>query len=171
MTRKTVLLSGRGLVVLIIGIAYALAGCQKNSGPADTAEAAGLSAEYAAPAAEATVAGTSLRVTVSLDSALAKKAVPTDTVFVFARAAQGLRTPLAIVRLQVKDLPATVVLDDAHGMRPEKSLTSVPELVVVARVSRTGRASPRRGDLEGISGPVKLGQAVNINIEDVVTDP
>ncbi len=43
--------------------------------------------------------------TVTLDAALRARAAPEDTVFVYARAAQGPRMPLAIVKVQVKDLP------------------------------------------------------------------
>src|SRR5436190_7409500 len=40
---------------------------------------------------------------------------PEDTVFVYARAAQGPRMPLAIVKVQVKDLPYNFTI--ASGMR------------------------------------------------------
>jgi len=56
----------------------------------------------------------SLKVTVSLSPAVAKKAAPEDVVFIFARAASGPRLPLAIGRTQDKDLRSTVVLDDSQ---------------------------------------------------------
>jgi len=170
MTVATMLSPARRLAVLIAAAAIILAGCQKNSEPATAAD---LSGEYAAPAVEApaATAGASIKVAVSLSPALAKKAAPTDTVFVFARPAQGPRMPLAIVRLQVKDLPTTVVLDDSHGMSPQMSLSSVPEVVVVARVSKSGMAAAAPGDLEGVSAPVKVGQAISISIAKVVAGP
>ena len=86
-----------------------------------------------------------------------------------SRAAQGPRMPLAIVRKQVKDLPATVVRDDTQGMSPQMTLSSVPEVVVVARVSKSGTATAQAGDLEGTSAPVKAGtKAVTISIANVV---
>ncbi len=122
----------------------------------------------AAPAADTAVA--SIKVTVSLSPELAKKAAPNDVVFIFARAAQGPRMPLAIVRKQVKDLPATVVLDDTQGMSPQMTLSSVPEVIVVARVSKSGTATAQAGDLEGTSAPLKAGtKAVAISIANVVT--
>ena len=173
MIRKMVFSPVRSLFTLIIGVAFSLAGCQKNSGPEATADAAALSAEYASPAVEApaVAAGASLKVSVSLSPAVAGKAAPQDTVFVFARPAQGPRMPLAIVRLQVKDLPTTVVLDDTHGMSPQMSLASVPEVVVVARVSKSGMAAAAPGDFEGVSAPVKAGQSVTISIAKVVSGP
>lgn len=118
----------------------------------------------------AVAAATSLKVAVTLSPAVAKKAAPDDLVFIFARATQGPRMPLAIVRKQVKDLPTTVVLDDTQSMSPLMKLSSAPEIVVVARVSKTGKADARDGDLEGMSAPVMSGtKAISISIDKVLT--
>ncbi len=114
--------------------------------------------------------GTSLKVNVSLSPTVASKAAPNDVVFIFARATQGSRVPLAIVRKQVKDLPTTVVLDDSQGMSPQMKLSSAPEVVVVARVSKSGMAGPQDGDLEGVSTSVKSGaKSVSISIAKILT--
>lgn len=148
-----------GTIVAIAAIA--LTACQRNSEPAASASGdSASSAEYpmTAPATDQSApAGASIKVTVSLSPAMAKKAAADDTVFIFARAANGPRMPLAVVRKQVKDLPATVVLDDSTAMNPELKLSSVPEVIVVARVSKSGDAIAKAGDLEGASGPVKTG--------------
>jgi cytochrome c-type biogenesis protein CcmH len=94
---------------------------------------------------------------VDLSPGLKGKVAPTDTVFIFARAAEGPRMPLAIVRKQVKDLPAEFTLDDSMAMTPDMKLSSFSAIVVGARVSRTGNATPQSGDLEGLSKPVKVG--------------
>ena len=123
----------------------------------------------AAPVADKAAA--SMMVTVSLSPEMAKKAAPEDVVFIFARATQGPRMPLAIVRKQVKDLPATVVLDDTQAMSPGMNLSSAPEVVVVARVSKSGDAKAQNGDLEGTSAPLKAGtKAVAVNIGKVLAD-
>jgi cytochrome c-type biogenesis protein CcmH len=75
-----------------------------QSGVAEARSRAGLpppaaSAPAAAAPTAATVAGQ-----VQIAAALKAKAAPEDTVFVFARAVDGPRVPLAIVRKQVKDL-------------------------------------------------------------------
>ena len=95
--------------------------------------------------------------TVALGASLKGKAAPTDTVFVFARAAEGPRMPLAILRKQVKDLPFEFALDDSMAMAPNMKLSSFPEVVVGARISKTGDATPKSGDLAGLSKPVKVG--------------
>lgn len=111
-------------------------------------------ATVATPAA---VAGGTVAGTVALAPALAKSAQPNDTVFIFARAAQGPRIPLALVRKQVRDLPVTFTLDDSQAMSPDMKLSNFGEVVVGARISKTGSAMPQSGDLETISPAVKLG--------------
>ena len=114
----------------------------------------------AAPAPQAAPAASgigSIDGKVSLSRELAAKASPTDTVFVFARAIEGPRMPLAIMRLQVKDLPANFHLDDTMSMSPAMKLSSFPQVVIGARVSKSGSATPQPGDLQGISKPTPVG--------------
>jgi len=111
----------------------------------------------------ASVAVASVQGTVSLSGQLAGKIAPTDTVFIFARAAQGPRMPLAILRRQVKDLPAAFTLDDSQAMSPEMQLSKFSEVVVGARISKSGSATPQSGDLQGTSQTVKVG-AKNVAI-------
>ena len=106
--------------------------------------------------------------TVQLAGPLAAKAAPGDTVFVFARAAQGPRMPLAILKMRVSDLPLTFTLDDSTAMSPEMTLSKFPSVVVGARVSRSGDAMPRSGDLVGQIGPVDTGSTkLTITIDSV----
>ena len=102
---------------------------------------------------KATTAG-SVQGIVRLAPSVAAKAAPTDTVFVFARAASGSRAPLAIVKAQVKDLPLSFTLDDSSAMAPAMNLSSQAEVQIVARVSKSGNATPQAGDLEGASATV-----------------
>jgi cytochrome c-type biogenesis protein CcmH len=107
--------------------------------------------------------------TVTLSTALAGKASPTDIVFVFARAAQGPKMPLAIQKVQVKDLPFSFKLDDSQAMAPTMKLSNFDQVVVGARVSKSGTAMPQAGDMEGLSQPVKVGSAkLKVVIDTVV---
>lgn len=112
----------------------------------------------------------SIKVVVKLSPTLARKTAANDDVFIFARAAQGPRMPLAMVRKQVKDLPVTVTLDDTLAMMPEMKLSDFPEVVVGARISKSGDAIAQPGDLEGYGAPVKTGsQVVEVTIAGVYT--
>jgi cytochrome c-type biogenesis protein CcmH len=92
--------------------------------------------------------------TVSLSPKLQGKAAPEDTVFVFARAAEGPPMPLAVARTRVRDLPYSFRLDDSMAMTPAMKLSAFPRVVVGARVSKSGNATPQPGDLQGASAPV-----------------
>ena len=92
----------------------------------------------ALPAAKAAAAAAKVAGTVRLAAELASKAAPTDTVFVFARATGGPGPPLAVMRRQVKDLPLEFSLDDTMAMAPDRKLSGATEVVVGARISRSG---------------------------------
>lgn len=117
------------------------------------------SAEAAAAPNDATVSGQ-----VRLAASLISNAGPQDTVFIFARAVTGSKIPLAMLRVQVKDLPVNFKLDDSMAMSPQMKLSTVSEVVIVARVSKNGTAMAQPGDLEGTSAPVKIG-AKNVAVE------
>lgn len=109
-------------------------------------------------------AGASVSGQVRLAATLKDKPAPQDTLFVYARAVEGPKMPLAMLRVQVKDLPVNFTLDDSMAMSPQMKLSNFPEVVIVARVSKSGAAVPQPGDLEGVSAPVKLG-AKNVAVE------
>ncbi len=106
---------------------------------------------------------------VKLGPGLSNQVSNEDTVFIFARAAEGPRMPLAIVRQRVKDLPYTFSLDDSQAMAPNMKLSGASAVIVGARISKSGDATPRTGDLQGFSGTVKLGATgVAVVIDSVV---
>jgi cytochrome c-type biogenesis protein CcmH len=95
-----------------------------------------------------------LKGTVSLSAKLKAKASPEDTVFIFARAAEGPPTPLAVLRKQVRDLPASFALDDSMAMSPALKLSGFEKVTITARVSKSGNVTAQPGDLQGASKPV-----------------
>jgi cytochrome c-type biogenesis protein CcmH len=107
--------------------------------------------------------------TVTLSEKLKDKAAPEDTVFVFARAAEGPPMPLAVTRVRVRDLPYRFRLDDSMAMTPAMKLSSFPKVVVAARISKSGAASAQPGDLQGTSPPVaNTAAAVSVVIDSFV---
>jgi len=121
------------------------------------------------PASPPPAAAASVRGTISLSPALAGRIKPTDTVFIFTRAAEGPRQPIAAIRRQVSELPVQFTLDDSQSMSAEMKLSSFREVVVGARISKSGSATPQSGDLQGISQKVKVGAAdVVVVIDSVV---
>lgn len=96
----------------------------------------------------------SISVYVSLAPSI--KAEADQTVFVYARAWQGAKMPLAIVRLQVSDLPKRVVLDESMAMAAGMGLKSADQLQLIARLSLSGGVAPSAGDWQASFGPVDL---------------
>lgn len=122
-----------------------------------------------APEKAATNSAAAITGKVSLSPALAGKVAPTDIVFILARAAQGPKMPLAVLRKQVKDLPLKFTLDDSMAMQPQLKLSGFDQVVVVARVSKSGTPMSQSGDLQGLTGAVKPGiKGLNIVIDSVV---
>ncbi len=116
----------------------------------------------AAPAAE-------LRGEVELAPELAGRVAPTDTLFVFARAVEGPRMPLAVQRLPAGAATRwAFVLDDRSAMAPQWRLSGQSRVVVGVRISKSGQATPQPGDLVGESAPVAVGErALRVRIDRV----
>jgi len=89
---------------------------------------------------------------------------------VFARAVDGPRMPVAIVRKRVKDLPLNFTLDDSMAMAPTAKISDHAKVVVIARVSKSGDAMPKPGDMSGQSAAVAPGATgVAVSISELVT--
>ena len=122
---------------------------------AQTREKMGLpAAPPSSPAMAARITGR-----VSVIKELAEKVAPTDTVFVFATPVSGSRMPLAIVRTTADKLPFDFVLDDSTSMNPAAKLSSMTEVTVKVRISKSGQAMAQPGDLGVSLTPVKLGSS------------
>ena len=107
--------------------------------------------------------------TVTLSPTLASKVRPDDSVFVFARPADGSRMPVAVVRARVSELPLQFTLDDSRAMAPTAKISALNEVIVNARVSRSGTAIPASGDLEGATEKVKVGtQGMSLVIDRAI---
>ena len=97
---------------------------------------------------------TTIKVSVSIASDM--QVEPDHTVFVYARHWQGPKIPLAITKVKAGDLPLNIELDDSMSMMPGMNLGSAEQLELIARISKTGNASPQAEDRQASLGPIKL---------------
>lgn len=155
----------RRVLALLPADSGAAAGIQGSIRDAENRLAiAGQKAQAQPAAAGGKVAGV-----VSIDPQLAATVKPGDTLFVFARAVDGPKMPLAMLRAKAGELPLRFTLDDSMAMAPQFKLSAAARVVVGARISRSGDALARAGDVEGLSGPVAPGAGeVKIVIDSVV---
>ena len=121
------------------------------------------------PKAPASAAGSGVEGRVEIDTKLAAKVAPGDTLFIFARDPEGSRMPLAVLRGTASELPKTFALTDAMAMTPNNTISRAKTVVVEARISKSGSATPQSGDLRGTTAAVRPGTGnVRIVIDQVV---
>ena len=113
---------------------------------AQVRERSGIKTQTPSPVAIASALR--LTIDVSVSPELAAQVQPGDVLFVYAQDPSGPPMPLAVQRLSAAGLPARITLDDSMSPMPTRKLSSVERWRVVARISRTGSATPQPGDLE-----------------------
>ena len=120
-------------------------------------------------ASQATLAATSISGRVTLVNELKGLVAPTDTVFVYATPVTGSRMPVAIVRTTADKLPLDFVLDDSTAMNPSVKLSSMDEVTVRVRISKSGQATAQPGDYGVSLTPVKPGsKGLNLMVRDTL---
>ena len=131
--------------------------------PRATGATAGMQASQAA------LAATSISGRVTLVKELKGLVAPTDTVFVYATPVTGSRMPVAIVRTTADKLPLDFVLDDSTAMNPSVKISSMDEVTVRVRISKSGQAVAQAGDLGVSLTPVKPGsKGLNLMVRDTL---
>ncbi|HEV8017754.1 MAG TPA: hypothetical protein VGP32_04250 [Steroidobacteraceae bacterium] len=125
-----------------IAEAAALVGMAPAAGPGT----AGGSAAAVSNAAHAEVSGT-----VSLDARFADRVQPDATLFIYAKSVDSPGPPLAVWRTTTGSWPVNFRLDDSMAMIPSRRLSQFDQVVVEARISRSGQAAPTSGDLYATS--------------------
>jgi cytochrome c-type biogenesis protein CcmH len=119
---------------------------------ANIAEVSSLAAQAPNPPAAAvavanTAATAEVSGTVSLDRRFTARVQSDATLFIYAKAADSPGPPLAVLRTTVGTWPVTFRLDDSMAMIPSRRLSQFDRVVIEARISRTGQATPAPGDL------------------------
>ncbi len=90
--------------------------------------------------------------------------LPTDSVFIFARAVDGPPFPVAVLQKAVSDLPLDFLLNDSQAMNPDAKLSNFEKVIVTARVSRSGIATDALQGLEAKSEPIAVAENRHINL-------
>ncbi len=111
-----------------------------------------------------------LTIAVSLNPEIAQLADANDFVFIFARAQQGPPAPLAVKRLRVADLPTTVTLSDSDAMVAPMTLSKFEDVLVSARVSKSGQPVAQSGDLQSdlVATKNTATQTIELTISNIV---
>lgn len=114
----------------------------------DIKNMAGVTAQTDTQVAEV-ASGTILNIKVDISKEARERFKANDVIFVYAKAKQGPRMPLAAKRMTLADLPVEVVLDDSMAMVEGMNLSAFEQLEVSARVSTSGSAIAQSGDYIG----------------------
>ena len=112
-----------------------------------------VNAGAAAVAAPAAAGAAEVSGTVSIDSRLVARVQRDATLFIYAKAADSPGPPLAVLRTTAAAWPVSFHLDDSMAMIPSRRLSQFDKVVVEARISRSGQATPSSGDLY-VTSPV-----------------
>lgn len=148
----------RATALSVLTQLQALRAAAPGTEPGDS-EADQRIAQLLAEAGSEVVAATGMRVEieVAITPELARVIPPDATLFVFARALQGPPMPVAAIRRPVGQFPLRVTMTDADSLSPERLLSQQQDLVLQARISSTGGATPASGDWEAVAVPVGKG--------------
>lgn len=107
-------------------------------------------------------------VKVSLPDSMKNEVKPDDFVFIYAKALKGPAMPLAASKIRVRELPFEITLTDEMAMIPSLRMSAFPELVVGARISISGQPLPQSGDLYVETSPVKAGDMIELEINQIL---
>ncbi len=113
--------------------------------------------------------GNSVSGKVTLPDDLKNNVSPMDTVFIFAKAASGPPMPVAIIRTTVAQLPMEFTLSDAQSVMPARKISQLSQVIVGARISKTGNAMPQSGDIQSQRVTVNTGETgIRLTIDQVI---
>jgi len=113
-----------------------------------------------------------IQVSVQLNASVNELANSTDTLFIYARPAQGPKMPMSLTRMTVASLPIEVTLTKEMAMMPNMTIESFDQVEVLARISKSGQAISQKGDLISKGVLVDFTQsntaAVSLDINSIV---
>lgn len=90
--------------------------------------------------------------------------LPTDTVFIFAKAVGGPPAPIAVLQRPASELPIDFLLNDSQSMIAGMNLSSFDEVTVTARITRDGDATVALQGLEAKSDTIRVADNRHLNL-------
>jgi hypothetical protein len=90
--------------------------------------------------------------------------LPTDTVFIFAKAINGPPAPIAVLQRAASDLPIDFLLNDSQSMVAGVKLSDFEEVTVTARITRDGDATVALQGLEAKSGTILIAENRHLSL-------
>ena len=90
---------------------------------------------------------------VSISESVAAQISPNDVVFIIAKTSNN-PMPLAVQRRSAAELPFDFVMSDADSMVKNAGISTAPDVVVAAKISKSGDALNTAAGLETISGTI-----------------
>jgi cytochrome c-type biogenesis protein CcmH len=72
--------------------------------------------------------------------------------------------PVAVARHKVSELPIQVTLTDAMAMMPQMTLSTTKDVLIGARVSKTGQAIAQSGDLQADEVAMTIGSTEPVSL-------
>lgn len=110
-----------------------------------------------------------IQVTVNIAQEMVSKLPKEADLFVLAKAENGPPMPLAVKRLTVSEWPVTVTLDDSMAMMPALRLSQFENVVITARISKSGVGNAKSGDIQGVSAVMSSQtKRVSLQINEIV---
>lgn len=111
-----------------------------------------------------------IEVKVDVPAELIASIRPNDTLFVFVKDPNGPPMPVAARRLSALPLPRVITLNDGDRLIEGNSLSSYPQLVIGAHISKSGNATKTPGDLVGLSQTFSIAdqRVIQISINERV---
>jgi cytochrome c-type biogenesis protein CcmH len=114
--------------------------------------------------------GPSVSLVIELDESIKDLVDDSMRLFVYARN-PAMPMPLAAQTLAVPDFPFEITLDDSMAMIANMTLSTAQEVIVGARLSKSGNAIAQSGDIQVVSEPFTLAEqdeAIILTIKDIV---
>ncbi len=121
-------------------------------------------AELAGGVVTAPAAGAQIFGNIKLSPEVEDIVLPTDTVFIFAKAINGPAAPIAVLQRAASELPIDFLLNDSQSMVDGVRLSDFDEVVVTARVTRGGDATIALQGLEAKSETIQLAENRHLNL-------